>query len=254
MKFSYSRVDCYLQCPYRYYLRYIQKLTTYDENDPQDPLKLGTALHKGIETDVETAINEYYMSYPVISDKHVEEAIKLAYWIPKVKELLPIDGQNEVKIECKDFIGYIDYLVKNEDGTYDIYDFKYSNNSDRYLESKQLHVYKVMAEKILNIKVKNVYFIVVPKIMIRQKKTESTYEFRTRLKTELEKKDIKLLKIDFDKEKFKEFQKSCKDVETCKEFTKNPSKLCDWCEYKDYCLNGNSLNIVNKMWYEKEEN
>ena len=59
MKFSYSKVDCYSKCPYKYKLKYIDKLETLDECDPQDPLKLGTAIHKGIETDTETAIQEY---------------------------------------------------------------------------------------------------------------------------------------------------------------------------------------------------
>ena len=71
MKFSYSRVDCYCSCNYLYKLRYIDKLKTYDDYDPTSPLTLGSALHKGIETDIKTALQEYYNSYPVISDKHI---------------------------------------------------------------------------------------------------------------------------------------------------------------------------------------
>ena len=81
MKFSYSRIDCYSKCPYQYKLRYIDKLKTLDDYDPQDALKLGVAIHKGIETDVETAIQEYFNGYPVIDDRHIEEAIKLEYLI-----------------------------------------------------------------------------------------------------------------------------------------------------------------------------
>ena len=77
MQFSYSKVDCYNNCPYQFKLRYIDKLETYDDFDPVSPLVLGNALHKGIETDVNTAIQYYYNSYPVINDKHIEEAIKI---------------------------------------------------------------------------------------------------------------------------------------------------------------------------------
>lgn len=255
MRFSYSRVDCFSQCRNKYKLRYIDKLTTYDECDAQDPLKIGTALHKGIETDVKTAIKEYYSSYPIITDLHVEEAIKLEYWIPKVKARLPSGGQFEVKIECDDFVGYIDYLVKNDDGTYDIYDFKYSNAIDRYKESKQLHVYKALAEKILNIKVRDLYFVFIPKVAIRMKKTENQFTFRKRLNDELNSKEITISNITYDKEKVNGFLTNIKEIGICTDYTKNTTKLCDWCEYKDYCIKGDDLNIVVKRWYEqKEEN
>ena len=156
MQFSYSRVDCYSKCNHQFKLRYIDKLKTYDDYDPLSPLTLGTALHKGIETSLKDAIQEYYNSYPIISDKHIEEAIKLENLIPKVKQILETEypgGKHEVKIETPEFIGYIDYLYPISDGTYGIIDFKYSNSVDRYMESKQLHVYKYYAETVLGIKI-----------------------------------------------------------------------------------------------------
>ena len=46
--------------------------------------------------------------------------------------------------------------------SYDIYDFKYSNNIDKYMESSQLSVYKYYAEKLLGVKVKHLYFVFLP--------------------------------------------------------------------------------------------
>lgn len=249
MKFSYSRVDCFNKCNYQYKLRYIDKLKTYDDFDPTSALTLGTALHKGIETDVKTAIQEYYNSYPVVTDKHVEEAIKLEFLIPKVKHILETNypnGQHEVKLETENFIGYIDYLYPIGDGTYGIIDFKYSNNVNKYVESEQLHVYKVYAETILKISISKLYFLFMPKIAPRQKKTENLAQFRKRIIDTLKSKDIIIADIPYEESKVKAFLENANKITKSTEFTKNPTKLCDWCEFKDYCINGDSLNIILK--------
>lgn len=246
MQFSYSRVECFNSCPYKFKLSYIDEIETYDDYDPLSPLTLGTALHKGIETDVQTAIQEYYNSYPIITDKHIEEAIKLKYWIPKVKELLPPYGKHEVEITNEEFKGFIDYLYPLDDGTYGIIDFKYSNNVDRYLESKQLHVYKYYAEKLLNIEVSELQFIFIPKIAIRQKKTESIVQFRKRLSETLQNNQIKIEQVKFEKSKVDEFKKLIENIKKTNTYAKNITKLCDWCQYKDYCINGNDINIKLK--------
>lgn len=246
MQFSYSRVDCFNSCPYKFKLSYIDELETYDDYDPVSPLKLGSALHKGIETDVTTAIQEYYNSYPVITDKHIEEAIKLKYWIPKVKELLPPNGRHEVEISNDDFKGFIDYLYPLDNGTYGIIDFKYSNSINRYLESKQLHIYQYYAEKLLNIKISELKFIFIPKIAIRQKKTESIVQFRKRLSDTLQEKQIQVEQVKYDISKVEEFKKLIEEIKHCNNYTKNVTKLCDWCQYKDYCINGNDINIIFK--------
>ncbi len=246
MQFSYSRVDCHTNCPYQFKLRYIDKLKTYDDFDPLSPLTLGNALHKGIETDVNTAIQEYYNSYPIITEKHIEEAIKLEYLIPKVKELLPSDGKHEVKIETESFIGYIDYLYPVGDGTYGIIDFKYSNNIDKYLESKQLHVYKYYAEKILGINISKLSFLFVPKIAPRQKKTETIAQFRKRIIDTLNSKEILVKDVPYEESKVQAYLETTNQITNAKEYPKNITKLCDWCEFKEFCLNGNSLNIIKE--------
>ena len=47
---SYSRVDLWKQCKYRYKLRYIDKLEPVDKCDPCDPLKNGIAIHEIAES------------------------------------------------------------------------------------------------------------------------------------------------------------------------------------------------------------
>ena len=147
MRYSYSRIECWKNCPYQYKLRYIDKLKTLPEQNADNPLYLGTAIHTAFETgSVEDAINSYRSNYRIITDAHITEEIKLEYLIPKVLELLPT-AECEVEVKTDDFIGYIDrlvYLFTDEQGIkhYEIWDYKYSNNINHYLESGQLHIYK----------------------------------------------------------------------------------------------------------------
>ena len=244
MQYSYSRADCFKKCPFQYKLRYVDCLETIDEYDSRSPLTLGTAVHTGIEDDVASAIQSYYSQYPVITDSHIEEAMKLENLIPKVKDILPPNGRFEVEILTPIFKGYIDYLYPLNDGTFGIIDFKYSNNVDNYLKSNQLHIYKYFAEKVLRIKVSEIQFLFIPKIQIRQKKTENQSQFRKRLSVELSNALPKLEPIEYDASKVADFLRDIKSILNTSDFTKNESKLCDWCEYKKYCLKGDDIDML----------
>lgn len=255
MRYSVSRVGCFKTCPYQFKLRYLDELETIPNfDDPANALYLGSALHKGIETTVEEGIKLYYDSYPVVSDAHINEAIKLRYYIPKVKELLPENAEHEVRIgDGESFLGFIDLLVHNEDGTYDIYDFKYSNNVKHYLESPQLHVYKYYFEKLTGYKVRKLYFIFVPKIQIRQKKTETIQGFRNRLYDELKLKEPQIVEVPFDQSKLEEFMQDIATIESCSDWTKNDTRLCDWCEYQALCKEGTDYMILPSTERRKPE-
>lgn len=245
MQFSYSRVDCFKKCPYQFKLRYVDGLKTYDEYEAQDALRLGTALHTAIEKDISTAIQEYYNSYPIISDLHINEAMKIENLVEKAIKLLP-KGEHEVEIDCEDFKGYIDLLVSVDKNVYDIYDFKYSNNVDKYMESEQLHLYKYFFERCNpDKKIRSLYYLIVPKTMIRQKKTEDLYQFRKRLAETLETMQPTLHYVEYDENKVIDFLINTKHCVECEEYQKNQTKLCDWCEYQAYCENEEELNIMN---------
>ena len=89
MKWSHSRVECFNSCPFKFELRYIAEMKTIPSDDASNPLIIGSAMHKGIETTVEEAIKEYYDSFNVITDLQINEAIKLSNLIPKVKKIVP---------------------------------------------------------------------------------------------------------------------------------------------------------------------
>lgn len=253
-KFGYSAVTTFEQCPFKYKCQYMDGLKALPSMDPANPLVIGTALHRGIETDVETAIKEYFASYPIITDQHIDEEIKLRYLIPKVKELLP-KGTHEVQVIDNNFMGTLDLLVpvsKNLhpelDGEwFDLMDFKYINpkNQDRYMESRQLHLYKYYWEKMNPGKyIRNMSFIFVPKVQIRQKKTEDLFQFRKRLMEELEQVEIVRSWIDYDPQKVIDHLELTQVIMTCDDFKKNPTKLCDFCDLKNYCEKGDLIDMA----------
>lgn len=247
MRMSYSRVDAFKQCPYRFFLQYKEGLTTAFDGDPANPLITGTALHKGLEIDTETAIREYYAQYPVINDQNIEEAIKLEYFIEKAREMIP-EGMHEVRISMSkpvEFIGFMDLLVSVGNGQFDLYDFKYSNNVDRYMESGQLHVYKHFFEKANPGKtIRKMFFLFVPKVQIRLKKTETVEQFRIRLRKELESKEIQVQEVEYQPSKVIGWLEDVIEIENATEYPKNESKLCNWCNFKQFCQNDNEVDIM----------
>lgn len=225
-----------------------------------NPLYLGKAIHTGIEKGVQAAIKEYFDTFPIIDDLHINETIKMEYLIPKVKELLP-EGIYELQVMGADFIGFLDLLVpvnrttSGEDGDYetnmwfdekgnevylyDLYDFKYSNNIKNYMESRQLHEYKYFFEKTNpGKKIRNLYFVFIPKVQIKQKKTEDLWQFRNRMMDELNKSEIQIVPVDFDYTKVIDFYSKLKEVLETKEYPKEPSYLCNWCDYQEFCVKG----------------
>lgn len=253
--YSHSAVSTFEQCPFQYKCRYIDHLTPLPTDDAANALVIGTALHRAIETDIDTAINEYFNTYPIIEDLHINEEIKLRYLIPKVKEHLP-DGIHEVQVVDTNFIGTLDLLVPvpfalhpemGDEEWFDLYDFKYINpkNQDKYTESRQLHIYKYYFEKCNpGKKIRNMWFIFVPKVQIRQKKTETLMQFRQRLMAELEQVQVTHSWIEYDPQKVIDHLELTQAIMTCEEFPKHPTKLCDWCDYKDFCEKGEMNNMA----------
>ena len=242
-------------------MRYLQGITTIPATEPDNPLILGQAVHTGIEKSLEEAIKEYCFRFPIITDEHINEIIKFETVIPLAKMAIPPGGQFEVEIKDDDFHGFIDYLVPAtifERGvelpdTYDLYDFKYSNNVSGYKQSGQLHEYKYFFEKNNpGKKIRNMYFVFIPKVTIRQKKTETLLEFRQRLKEALSGVEVKTVQIEFNIEKVIEFLFGIKAVNEETEFPQEKSYLCRYCEFQEFCEKG--WNYFMKLPENKRRN
>ena len=250
MRYSYSKVGCYTTCPRQFKYRYIDRYDTIPDQSPDNALYLGLGLHKGIETTVEDGIKEYLSHYYCVSDENYNWVMQLEYQIQRVKEVVP-HGFNEVEIKTDYFIGYIDRLVPTyiEDGLqhYDIYDYKFSNNVDRYMESGQLSIYKEYFEASHpNCVVDNLHFVFVPKLLIRQKKTETLQTFRTRLMSELEKTRVVVKRVEYSSQKADEYRSEILKIEDDTVYEPNPTRLCDWCAYRGLCKDNDYTDIIEK--------
>jgi CRISPR/Cas system-associated exonuclease Cas4 (RecB family) len=245
IQFSYSRVDSFRQCPYKWKLHYLDHIDTIVDQQAANALYVGSALHKGIETNVGQAIKEYLDHYYVITDLIVNEVIKLELLIPKVKEVLKdveIFAQ-EYEINTTRFKGFVDIITSNPDGTVDVFDFKYSNNVEHYMQSGQLHIYKYYLEQ-QGLKVNKLGFIFIPKTSIRQKQTEDLYQFRKRLIKTVNESQVQIVKVPYNPNKVIEFLDKIVDIKEETEFPKNETKLCDWCDYQQYCKKGIDYMIL----------
>jgi len=241
-------------------MRYVDKLTTIPTDEADNALIIGTALHSGIEKGVEAAIHEYFFSYPVISNAHILEAMKLEVQIEKARKILP-KGKYEVLISTPKFKGFIDLLVPmgyvsknaigNHYGTdvdiYDLYDFKYSNNVEHYMQSRQLHLYKHYFE-VANPgkKIRDMYFVFVPKNTSKQKKDETLFQYRQRVMDEIRETEVKVVRVPFDYQKVVEHLEIVQDMQQETEYEANVNWLCRYCDYAEYCQKGRNYMILPK--------
>lgn len=251
-KTSYSKAGTFTQCPRKYELRYLEQLEVPFNCDAANPLEIGTMLHEVIELGIDKATENYVTKYPVLTDLMVNELMKMRVLGPRAAELVwdSCDCEEpvfETELDCDGFVGYIDCLIPRGKGLWTMLDFKYSNNVDRYLESSQLSVYKYFYERSHPGEIiQDMAFLIVPKTMIRQKKTEDLYQFRERLQATLEDMWPKLYRVEYDASAVADFLADSMKMGNAEEFPKCESRLCDWCDYKDYCLGGNDMLVLPK--------
>ena len=248
MKFSHSRVETFKICPFKYWLSYVQNLDTFPSDDPQNALIIGTCMHECIEKGVNSGISMYKKSFNCMGNLHYIEIEKFKILAPQVDNFINRDMcEFEYLLENDHFKGYIDCVEHLDDEHVKIYDFKYSNNVENYKVSDQLHLYKKYYEELnVGVKVVELAYIMIPKIQIRQKKTENTINFYHRLDDELEKAEVKKIIVDYDENKTNDFLLDCEVIEHTTDFIKRESSFCRFCNFYDYCQKGLSCDIISK--------
>ena len=76
------------------------------------------------------------------------------------------------------------------------------------------------------------------------KKDEDTYKFRKRLEETLKSQKLQLKKVEYDEKKVKDFFEEIKTIEQDSTYEKNETKLCDWCDYKEYCQSDEKIDYM----------
>lgn len=241
MIYSYSNISTFAQCPRKWKYNYVDHIKTIPDTDAGNALWLGLGLHKGIEMwDVQAGLDEYKSHYNLITDENINWMIQLEYQLQKVLQLLPEGGEHEIEIKLPNFIGFVDYVCGNV-----MYDFKFTNNIDNYLNSPQLSLYKHYLSIVRpDIYIEHTKFMFVPKINIRRKKDESIFEFRKRLQEHLEASEIKFVEVPYSEDSVTQFESACQTLDHIENFPKNETRLCSWCQYEALCKRGEDWMIL----------
>lgn len=239
MGFSYSKVECFHNCPYCYKLRYLDKLEPKPDMSPNNALFCGTAVHEGIEKrSVDAAVESYKSHYPELTNAHEIEILKLKTIVPTAIKEIP-EGEYEKCLRDKDgFIGYIDCLVPVEEGVYDLLDFKHSNNVNGYKNSAQVHLYKYYYEKITGNKIRDLYYVFIPKykdVLTEDMSVEDEDKLKQNIIDTLSKKDIIFEKVEYNRQQVNWFFARKALMDKAMEFPKRYSVTCNWCDYQKYC-------------------
>ena len=69
-------------------------------------------------------------------------------------------------------------------------------------------------------------------------------QFRKRLLAELSEAIPKLVPIEYDRSKVGDFLTDIQTIRNTTDFTKNQTKLCGWCEYNNFCLKGDDIDML----------
>lgn len=247
--YSHSRLSTFEQCPKKFKYKYIDKLKPEIERTIET--HLGSAVHKTLEwvynsikeTNKEVKIDEIIEKFTEEWQKESSENILIVkkqltardYFNKGVQFLIDYyckhspfkDGTIAcekgvlIKLEEGEYEiqGFIDRLVYNlETGEYEIHDYKTANflpNQERLDKERQLALYSIAIKEIYG---KEKEILLVWHFLAHNKTLTSK-----RTNSELEK-----LK--------KETAELIKKLEATKEFPRNRSALCDWCEYKNICF------------------
>lgn len=246
--YSYSRVSTFSNCPFQYKCKYVDRLEPIKDYDADNALIIGTAMHNAIEGIINWE-KEYLSNLYVSSDKSEDEIIKIEVLSQKAREWLnshfkSLEFEREIKTP-DGYIGYIDCIAIDDDNRKWILDFKYSN-SEYYLKSPQIHIYKYIVEKFYGEKIDNIAYYMIPKSKIRQKKDETPEQFKSRLWTTISDLDIKVYKVRYEPEKVADFFEAVAKMKSAKEFPKKCNNLCDFCDYKKLCMEGKDIMLIPK--------
>lgn len=115
------------------------------------------------------------------------------------------------------------------------------------MSSGQLHEYKYFIEKVHpEWKIRNMFFVFIPKVSIRQKKTESLMDFRERIKEELKKESVQIVPVEYNPDKVVDFAMNIKTILEAKNYPKEKSFLCGWCEYQEFCESEEDYMLLPK--------
>lgn len=261
MKLSHSKLNLILNCPMSYYLSYVQGISQKAE---KPALMIGSAVHWGIEHDTEDLTDFYkengtfkqgdnYTREQLLAEamvhgylKHKDEIYEKILTDPDTGEKLTLEAEEHelyvtgklktkrlTDIDFHDFVGIIDLLLLTNKG-WIIIDYKTSTMTpdwDNYLD--QIYRYIMLLRTAFpEVPVCKVGIINIRKTGIRQKKSETEFQYLQRMKFEYDVNDEEYVV-------YHEYPMSTIDPKRLDDYIDNMSNMCDLAHMID----------KNKLWY-----
>jgi len=248
-KYSHSKISTFEQCPFRFKLRYIDKIKPEIEKSIE--AHLGTAVHDTLEwiyiqakKDITTTIDQALLFYTETWKKGFSPSIEIVkkeftaedYFNKGIQFLLnyhkkhfpfkdgTLDIEKYISINLgknkeHQIRGFIDRLVFNpETSAYEIHDYK---------TAKQLPTQKKMDKD----RQLALYSIAIKELYGQDKEVTLIWHYLahdTQIKSTRTNQQLEQLK--------QELIESIEIIESTKEFPIQKSILCGWCEYKNQCV------------------
>ena len=244
--YSYSRLSTYENCPQQYKLRYVDRITPPEDEEGIEAF-LGSRVHETLDKLYKeliltklNSLDELITYYEEQWDKNWHENVVIVK-----KQFTKDNYQNagkagianyykrhhpfnqsktlatelpvSFKIEDYTIRGVIDRLSNIEEGVYEIHDYKtsgYIPSQDRLDDDRQLALYQIgIKEKFRDAKdiILKWHYLLFDKELISQRSDDQLED--------LKKQVISLIKT----------------IEKDSVFKPVESKLCDWCDYPQYC-------------------
>lgn len=216
--YSFSKISTFQSCPMKFKFTYIDKIKIEDDNKA---LKKGSEIHSFLETFDYDKTPDYKTSeHSNIIDNFVNSNLG--------KEIFSHKSQNELGIAFDDnlepyilddfpqdktmiFKGFIDRVNRTKDSI-ELIDFKTGKYKEiQYQDFTQLSLYALWFHKKFNI----------DKIRIRYVYVEHNIE-----------NDLTITNFDLIENNL---INQINEIENSDIFLKKPTKLCNWCKFKDYC-------------------
>lgn len=259
MKLSHSKLNTILTCPMTYYLGYVQGIKQKVE---KPALAIGSAVHWGIEHDTND-LSDYFKENGSFKqgdnytrDQLLAEAMVYGYQKHKLEifdkmltdpvtgeKLQLVDETHELYLtgtlptkrfeEAHKFVGIVDLLVLTDKG-FIIVDYKTSSmtpNWDDYKEQLYRYIFEVR-ENFPDVPIVKIAIINIRKTGIRQKKSETEFEFLQRMRFEYDINDEEYVN-------YHEFSMDDIDPTLLNNYINNLSKQADTAE----------LIVDNNMWF-----
>jgi RecB family exonuclease len=236
---SISKVKTYKQCPRRYYYSYIEKLPKQD----WDHFTLGTFVHGVLEhfhneykedpgeLNLKKLMKECFfkqkekmdLDKPIAKEILNEAHSILSIYLKNIEEkgigskVLKLEEEFVVYLNEKHKLkGVIDRTDLDKDGILHIKDYK-TNKNTKYMDHEQLRAYGIFLLK----NNPNIELFRGSYIMLRFGTLHLNYDFNL---------------DDVDKAK-KDLVSYAEKISEDERWLVKPSKLCDWCDFKNICFN-----------------